>query len=164
MVTAGSAPPRPGGGLPATLLAMMTAIAPAFFALRALLVKLHEPRSINAMLPAMADALVSAEQPSVVDVPALSLGSSASTMLPVVPVAVTAGPNDAAPKSYLPAIDAGALIFSAGVPGAKTAGTSAVTCGPFQASLPVFCVEAARSASVICNQLLPEPRSIRNRS
>ena len=67
IVIVGSEPPRPGGGLPATLSTITTAIAPTFCAFLTLTVKLQVPRSISAILPEMAAPFVIAEQPSVGD-------------------------------------------------------------------------------------------------
>ena len=81
---------------------MRTPMAPAFCAFLTLTIKPHVPRSISAILPATAEALVMGEQPSVVEGPAPSPGSSASTTSPVTPVSVSGGPKAAAPKGYGP--------------------------------------------------------------
>src|SRR5436305_7060782 len=78
-------------GSPATLLPMMTPMAPAACALFALTWKPQVPRSISAMLPATAAALVRAVQPSVVLGPEAFAASSPWTMAAVWPEGLGAG-------------------------------------------------------------------------
>src|SRR6266446_6860518 len=66
IVIVGSNPPRPAGGLPATLSTMTTPIAPAACAFFAFAVNAQVPRSMSAIFPAIAAALVKVVQPSVV--------------------------------------------------------------------------------------------------
>jgi hypothetical protein len=66
------------------------------------------------MLPLMADALVSAVQPSVVLGSAPVAASSAWTRSPATGVAVIAGPNAAVPPLIAPAMDDGDAIESPG--------------------------------------------------
>src|SRR3546814_11780906 len=73
MVIVGSLPPSPGGGLAVVLLAMITALAPAACAFAALSTKVQAPRSMIAILPAIAAGLSSAVQP---------LAGDATTTLP----------------------------------------------------------------------------------
>src|SRR5881397_3304406 len=56
MVIVGSVPPKPGGGVPATLSTTMTPIAPTFWTFLTLTVKPHVPRSTSAILPFTARA------------------------------------------------------------------------------------------------------------
>src|SRR5918996_1793238 len=118
MVIDGSVPPMAIGS-PATLLAMMTATAPAFCAFFTFTVNVHAgaggggpPRSITAILPATSAAFVSGLQPSVVDGPSALAGSSATTTAPETPVAVTGGPNAALVAPYVPAADDGGAIVT----------------------------------------------------
>ena len=100
MVIVGSVPPRAAGGVPGALSAMITPTAPASWAFFTLTMKPQVPRSMRAMLPATAAALVIAEQPSVVLGPAPSAGSRAMTTLcgpGGVPLAVSTWPNVAPP-------------------------------------------------------------------
>src|SRR5262245_1209717 len=100
IVIVGSTPAIAGGTsgfADVARLAMITAIAPAFWAFFALTAKPQVPRLRKAMLPATAAALVIGEQPSTVDGPAASAASSARTTPPVRPVLVTGAPNCARP-------------------------------------------------------------------
>src|SRR5918996_597912 len=111
IVIVGSEPPiKPGS--PGALLTTMTPIAPAFWAFFTLTVKLQEPRSTIAMLPTSSAAFVIGLQPSVVDGPAVSAGSSATTRAPDTPVAVGVGPNAAPAAPYVPAADDGGLTVT----------------------------------------------------
>jgi hypothetical protein len=83
-----------------TLLAMMTPMAPALWALNTLNEKSHVPRSMSAILPLTAVAFVSAVQPFV--------GTDATTS-PVTPVVVRGVPNSADCASLEPAIVGGEL-------------------------------------------------------
>jgi hypothetical protein len=74
-------------------------MAPAFWAFFTLTTKPQVPRSMSAMLPATAAALVIAEQPSVVSGPAPSAGSSAATTLPERPAGGGKPPNCAVPAA-----------------------------------------------------------------
>lgn len=65
---------------PAALLAMITPMAPAFCAFFDLMMKVQVPRSMSAILPATAAALVTASQPSVVDPPAPGASARATTV------------------------------------------------------------------------------------
>src|SRR4029077_1171303 len=96
MVMVGSTPPRLPN-TPADELAMITAMAPAFWAFLTLTMKPQVPRSISAMLSSTAAALVSGEQPSVVSGPEPSAGSRAWTTLPVMPAVGGDDPNCAVP-------------------------------------------------------------------
>jgi hypothetical protein len=94
-VIVGSLPPIVIGG-PATLLATITATAPAFWAFFTLTVKVHagaggggEPRSTSAIAPA--GKPTSGWQPSV----GLALPSFTRTTSPATPVRVGSGPNAA---------------------------------------------------------------------
>src|SRR5690349_21807924 len=53
IVTVGSAPPNPGGGLPAALLTINAPIAPAFCMVLAFTAKVQVPRSATPIAPAM---------------------------------------------------------------------------------------------------------------
>ncbi len=87
-VTIVASSPRPGGS-PAALLAMTTAMAPAVWAFRVLVLKVHVPRSIRAMRPATAAALTNgAWQPSVTE----TVPSSTSTRSPLTGASTTGGP------------------------------------------------------------------------
>src|SRR5918993_120997 len=97
IVMDGSAPLKPGGGLPATLLAMITPVAPASWAFLVLIDAAQMPRSTSAILPAMAEALVNGVQPSVVDGPASFASSRPRTTLPPKLPGPAAGPNDVVP-------------------------------------------------------------------
>ena len=88
MVIAGLDPPIPGNPV-AALLTMITPAAPAACAAAHLTTKVQVPRSISAMLPASAAALVMASQPSAVGATA----SMTCTTLPVNPGVVSAAPN-----------------------------------------------------------------------
>ena len=82
------------GGAPTTLFTIRRAIAPAFCALSAFVLKVQVPRSTTAIFPATSAALVKAEQPSVVLGPTASAGSMACTIFPVMPgIAGMAGPK-----------------------------------------------------------------------
>src|SRR5687768_15423720 len=83
IVIAGSVPPMPGGGVPATLLATIRPVAPAACAFAAFTTKPHVPRSTIAIFPATVAALVNAVQPSVVDGPAAFAASRPTTTLPL---------------------------------------------------------------------------------
>src|SRR5919112_2740009 len=102
---------------------MMTPIAPASVALRALTANPHVPRSTSAILPATAPALVSAEQPSVVAVPASLAGSIAATTAADTFGDPTRGPKAAGPNCNEAAMAAGALTCSSGLPNERTAGS-----------------------------------------
>ena len=118
----------------------------------------HKPRSISAMFPATAVALVNGEQPSVV-VPAgvvAVAGSAASTAattfaetlgLPI------GGPNAAVPNCSGPAMLAGELTCTRGLPNESTFGTPAITLPPVHTTRPKRVADAWRSASVICGQV-----------
>ena len=90
----GSAPPIEPQ-VPVDELAMTTPMAPAFCAFFTFTAKPQVPRSMMAILPATAAALVMAEQPSVVSGPAASAASSATTHWPLKLAAAAAGPNAA---------------------------------------------------------------------
>ncbi len=98
MVIVASTPPMLPKA-PAAELAMITATAPAFCAFLTLTTKPQVPRSIRAMLPAIAAALVSGEQPSVVEGPAASAGSRPITTLPVRPAGGGGPPKAAVPAT-----------------------------------------------------------------
>ena len=94
MVTVGSLPPRPGAA-PATLLAMITPIAPAFCAFLALTAKPQVPRSITTTLPALAavSAPLNGRQPW----PAPTVSGAIVEIDPSVIPLPTAGPKEAVP-------------------------------------------------------------------
>ena len=121
----GSAPPRPAGGAPSALSAMIAPTAPASCAFFTLTVKPHVPRSTMTIFPAIADALVNGEQPSVVSGPAALAGSSPSTTCPMTPGDDSGGPNAAAPMAYTPAMVPGLVTRSNGVPTYSPVGTAA---------------------------------------
>ena len=106
IVSVGSSPPI--AMPPRTLLTISTPAAAASWALRTLTTKRQSPRSITAILPATAAALVNAVQPSVVVGPSVVAASRASTRSPVRSNDV--GPKAAMPASLTPASAAGALI------------------------------------------------------
>src|ERR1700709_1833680 len=112
MVIVGSTPDMPAGGLPATLSAMSTAVAPAFWAFFTLTAKPQVPRSRRAILPVR--LVVMAEQPSVVEGPAASAGSRARATVPVTPGAGGKGPKVAVPTRKAPSA-AGARTVTSGV-------------------------------------------------
>src|SRR6266542_95637 len=93
IVMLSSGPPMPAGGLSETLSATSMAIAPAFWQFLAFKTNVQlppvGPRSTSAVFPATADAVVSGEQPSVVEGPKELAGSAAATTWPVTPTAVT---------------------------------------------------------------------------
>src|SRR5690349_5732730 len=97
IVTFGSVPPMPGGGLAGALLAMITPVAPAACAFAAFTAKPHEPRSTIAILPATSAALVNAEQPSVVEVPSASDASTPTIAVPAKLPGLTVAPKLAVP-------------------------------------------------------------------
>ena len=106
-------------------------------AFRALTAKPQKPRSISAMLPAIAAALVNGEQPSVA-VPAAARSEAppvrwhrrqARRSLDV--GVAQRGSECGVPNWYTPATAAGASTRSSGLPKISTCGTSAVTLGPF---------------------------------
>jgi hypothetical protein len=100
MIIEESAPVIPGGIVGRLLVGtfpMMTPSAPASCAFFTFTVKLQVPRSMNAMLPEIAPAFVSAEQPSVLLGPAPSAGSNARTTLAVIPGDDNGAPNTAVP-------------------------------------------------------------------
>src|SRR5579863_5017381 len=133
MVMVGSVPPRPAGGDPGALSAMMTPTAPAFCAFFTLTVKAQVPRSMSAMLPATAAALVSAVQASVVSGPAALAASSATTTLwgpGGVPLGVTAGPNVAPAARKSPAIAAGVFTWTIGAGSPASSEAAAVMAPP----------------------------------
>ena len=92
IVIVGSEPP--GGWMPAALFAISSAVAPAACAASAFSTNVQVPRSISAMLPAIAAPLTIASQPSLTSG---AVPSSTSTTLPVMPPAVIGGPNAAWP-------------------------------------------------------------------
>ncbi len=152
MVMVASVPEIPGGGLPATLSAMMTPIAPAFWAFFTLTTKLQTPRSISAILPRRLVAI--AEQPSVaVDSPPgpSSSASLARRTLPLTPGEVRGAPKVAVPTAKLPS-EAGTLTVNSGVPACSTCGAAALTFLPVHTTWLVSTVAAFRCASLILGQ------------
>src|SRR5262245_35587807 len=146
IVIVGSTPPIPGGGEPATLLAMITARAPAFWAFFTLTLKPHAPRSIRAilLLTAREFAAVNGSHPGPDgDVSTIGIRS------PVTPAAVKGGPNCAVPTRYVPATFGGRLTTICGVPGWSTKGTSEVVIPPFHTTPRVLIADATRCALVI---------------
>jgi len=97
MVMVGSAPPM-APHTPVALLTITTPVAPASWAFFTLTVKPQVPRSIIAIFPATAAALVIAVQPSLVSGPETSAASSAATHWPLKLAEVGAGPNAAVKK------------------------------------------------------------------
>src|SRR5688500_1145467 len=95
------------GGVPATLLATITAIAPAFCAFCTAVVKLQLERSTSAIRPASAAAFVGAVQASFIGATA----STASTTCAVTEYAW--GPKFAVPTVRLPLSDPELTLISA---------------------------------------------------
>src|SRR5450631_943642 len=94
-VTIVASSPKPGGGEPATLLAMITATAPAFCAFRAFVLKEQVPRSTSAILPFTAAALRAENTPQARPrFPAVSTTWATSA---VTPGLLTLGPKAAVP-------------------------------------------------------------------
>src|SRR5258706_16388054 len=108
---------------------MTTAAAPAMVAFLAFSAKPQSPRSMRAIFPTTAPAFEKGEQPSV-DGPPASTASTTATTPEVTDGLPTAGPNAALPNWYAPAIVAGLVTFTSGLPNDSTAGRSAVTCAP----------------------------------
>src|SRR6185503_5297556 len=107
IVIDGSEPPIGFGGRPAALFAIITAIAPAACAACAFNTNVQLPRSISAMLPAIAPAFVIASQPSFALAPP---ASDTNTTEPVTPPTVIGPPNAAPTIAYVPAMPPGAMI------------------------------------------------------
>ena len=77
---------------------MITPMAPLSWAFLVFTAKPQVPRSMRAILPDTAAALVNGVvQPSVVEGPAAFAASSASTTSPVTPVGLSGGPKAAVP-------------------------------------------------------------------
>src|SRR5262245_46307796 len=120
IVIVASVPAISGGGAPATLSAMTTALAPAFWAFFTLVVNSQPPRSIKAMLLLTAAAFNAFS--------GLHPGpggdrSSIGIRSPVTPADVKGGPNVAVPTRYVPATFAGRLITISAVPAWSNKGT-----------------------------------------
>ena len=164
MVMEGSVPPSPAGGEPAALSATTTAIAPASWAFFTLTVKLQSPRSTRATLPAIAAALVIAEQPSVAEGPAVSAASSAPARFPEIPGDASAGPNSAAPTGYSPATAAGVSTRIRGVPAERTSGTARPNPKTGPGDVPGIHRGRRRPAGDISVQLWPVDPSTIDRS
>ena len=113
IVIVGSSPDMPGAPV-VTLLKITTPIAPAFCAFLTFSTNRQTPRSMAAILPATAAALVNAVQPSVLVGPVGLAASSASATS-----AVTSkpwGPNAAVSEVLTPAIGAGGFTLSSDTP------------------------------------------------
>src|SRR5688572_4865585 len=106
---------------------MIAATAPAAVALRALSANAHVPRSIRAMRPATAAALLNGLQPSVVAGPAASAASSTATTAAVTLGLPSGGPNAAVPNCSAPATADGGFTSTVGLPNTSTLGRAAVT-------------------------------------
>src|ERR1051325_8611282 len=115
---------------------MITPTAPAFVAFLALTAKPQVPRSTRAILPATAAAFVKAVQPSVVAGPAAFAASCALITGAVTLTLWMVGPKAAVPNWYAPAIEAGEMTRTSGLPSESTLGRSAVTAAPFQTTRP----------------------------
>src|ERR1700681_1759246 len=80
-VTIVGSSPRPAGGEPGWLSTMTTPIAPAFWQFSVLVLKVQVPRLTTQILPAIAAALVSAQQPSFGSAPQVPEGVVGSTAI-----------------------------------------------------------------------------------
>src|SRR5262245_13438135 len=137
IVIVGSAPPNPGGFTPATLFAMMTAIAPAACAFAALTTNPHVPRSMSAIFPAIGFTMAS--QPSLAD----GARTPSSTRMRSPVMSTFNGPNDAVPVGYF-GCAGGAPFTNADGCGPRNCVDFDVTHVPFHTMLPVLIADAAR--------------------
>ncbi len=129
--------PRP------SVLAIMTAVAPASCANCTFTVKLQSSRSIRAILLLISAVLISGSHASFGLIPPVS---TANTTLPLKFCGVAAGPKLAVPNTRLliPAVDSISTVCSA----SNTLAAVAVTLGPVQTNSPGLVVAALLSALV----------------